>query len=130
MNPRAHVAPASRWSLGLTLLLFAACAKSGALPTGGGLNVVHLRVNNRGYAEVTVYQTAGGTPDRLGRVGGLQTAELLVHYQSPAGGPIRLLLRPVGSSASFTPEPIWARAGETVELTIQPLLTTSQMIVR
>jgi hypothetical protein len=128
MSSRAHDAITA--TLALTLLMCAACAKTTTVPFGAEGNVVHLRVNNRGYAEVTVYQAAGGTPDRLGRVGGLQMAELIVRYQSPAGGPIRLLLKAIGSGETYTPEPIWARAGETVELTIQPLLTTSQMIVR
>jgi hypothetical protein len=52
---------------------------------------------------------------------------LFIHRGS---GAVRLMVRPAGSRAVYTPEPVWARSGQIVTLTVQPLLSTSDLVVR
>ena len=112
----------------LLLLVLSACASAGASPAM--TDALRLRVTNRGNADVIVYVAGGAAPLRLGRVPATQQAELVIRGRSRVGGPILLALRDAGSGEMFTPEPIWGRAGDVAELTIQPLLTTSELTLR
>ena len=97
---------------------------------GRSPSVVIVAVTNRGFSDVLVYLAGGYAPVRLGRVAALERVELIVPRTSLMADPIRLLLRRAGSNEEFAPEPLWARPGEVVQLTIQPRLSTSQMTLR
>lgn len=108
-----------------------ACAPATASYEGSGTSTqVRLRVTNRGFTDIVVYAAAGAAPQRLGRVSAASHADLFVPGHSTVGDSIRLLLRVAGTGQTFAPEPIWGRAGDVVELTVQPLLTTSELTVR
>jgi hypothetical protein len=86
-----------------------------------------LQVTNRGSSDVIVYLAEGAVPTRLGRVGAFERARLVVRRGQ---GPVRLIVRAAGSSDGFIPEPVWAVPGQVVELTVQPVLKTSDLVVR
>jgi hypothetical protein len=112
-------------------LLLAGClpARTEAPAAPAVENTVTLRVSNRGHADVVVYVAGGSVPLRLGRVPATQRADLVIRGHSRVGAPIRLLLRDVGTGQTYTPEPIWGRAGDVVHLTVQSLLTTSELLI-
>jgi hypothetical protein len=61
-------------------------------------------------------------------VAALRTADLLIRRGSPSQ--VHVLIRPVGSLQSYTPDAIWAGPGDVVELTVQQLLSTSVLFLR
>jgi hypothetical protein len=112
-------------------MLASACATTRAAgPTLSAANGVTLNVTNRGPADVVVYLVEGGYPKRLRRVAGLQREQLYIRRVSRSAEPIHLILRGVGSDDTYTPELVWARAGEVVDLTIQNRLTMSELTLR
>ena len=115
----------------LMVLLVSACATSpGSRATLPSAYAVLLNVTNRGTADVVVYVVEAGYPKRLHRVAGLQREQLYVRRVSPLAEPMHLILRSVGSDHTYTPELVWARPGEVVELTIQNWLVLSELAVR
>ena len=120
-----------RAALALLLSLTSACASSSD-PGSARPNAyaVILNVTNRGPADVVVYVVEGGYPKRLRRVAGLQREQLYVRRVSRIAEPIQVILRSVGSDDTYTPELVWARAGEVVDLTIQNRLVMSELAVR
>lgn len=88
---------------------------------------VSLEVTNKSWSDVVVYLVEGSVPTRLGSVPALRKAKLLVHR---GAGPLRVVLRPTGSLSGYAPEPIWVGSGEVARLTVQPLLTTSELSLR
>jgi hypothetical protein len=118
----------------LLALPFSHCASSGAVPRlysgQAAAHQVQLRVTNQGARDVVVYLAGGTAQHRLGRVLSTQQVDLSIGGQSRVGAPIRLLLRDVGTGETFTMDPVWGRAGDVIDLTIHPLLATSEAMVR
>jgi hypothetical protein len=108
------------------LLLSSACVTASASRSSGARPLA-LDVTNRGSSDVIVYLADGAVPSRLGRVGAFERARLLIRRGQ---GPVRLVLRASGSNDGFVPEPVWADPGQVVELTVQPVLKTSDLVVR
>jgi hypothetical protein len=111
----------------LIVFLSSACATGRAAP---GAHAVVLDVVNRGPSDVVLYVVEGGYPKRLRRVAGLQHEQLFVRRVSLSAEPIQLILRGVGSDDTYTPEVVWARPGEVVDLTIQNRLIMSELSLR
>jgi hypothetical protein len=125
----------SFWSsLGVMLAmpLLPACASTGAGDVGAGSPAeepVALQVTNQSNNDVVIYHTEGGVPVRLGRVEAQQTTQLIIHHVPNADMLVQLILR-TSSGESFMPESVQALAGQRVELTVRPLLSTSEVTVR
>jgi hypothetical protein len=98
----------------------------GRPPAGTSAGLV-LEVTNRGWSDVVVYLADGAVPSRLGRVPALKHARLVLHRGQ---GPVRVLVRAWGSKTSYVPEPVWASPGQVLELTVQPVLRTSELVAR
>jgi hypothetical protein len=117
------------------LTILSACLSS-TVPASPGVASVaatqqlRVRVTNRGHADVIVYLAGGTAPLRLGRVPATRRADLVFPAHSAAGARIQLLLRDAGTGASYSPEPIWSGPRDVVELTVNPLLSTSELTVR
>jgi hypothetical protein len=111
----------------LIVLLSSACATGRSVTAAHG---VILDVVNRGPSDVVVYVVEGGYPKRLRRVAGLQHEQLFVRRVSLSAEPIQLILRSAGSDDLYTPEIVWARPGEVVDLTIQNRLIMSELSLR
>ena len=113
----------------LSLPLLPACAASRLDEGLPHIEPLSLEVTNQSTSDVVVYRTDGGIPVRLGRVEAMHTSQLIIHHVPKADMLVRLMLRS-GSGESYTPESVWAAAGQTVELVVRSLLRTSDMIVR
>jgi hypothetical protein len=116
----------------LTAPLLPACASTpGAdVPsTLPGDEPVALQVTNQSNSDVVIYHTEGGVPVRLGRVQAQQTTQMIIHHVPKADMLVQLLLRTT-SGESFMPQTVHATAGQRVELTVRPLLNTSEVTVR
>jgi hypothetical protein len=116
----------------LSLPLLPACANAGfaeADVEAPRPEPLSLEVTNQSSSDVIIYRTDGGVPIRLGRVEAMHTTQLIIHHVPKADMLVRLMLRS-GSGESYTPESVWAAAGETVELIVRSLLRTSDMTVR
>ena len=88
-----------------------------------------LEVTNQGSTDVVVYLTEGSIPVRLGRVEAMRSTKLIIQRVPKVDTLVRLLLR-TGDGESYAPESVWASAGQVVQLTVRPLLRSSDVIVR
>lgn len=80
-----------------------------------------LVVDNRGYADMTVYVVAGSSRTRVGTAGGLRITELTIPANAVGGGtPLRFVADPLGSSRQSYTQEIYVREGDRVTLTIPP----------
>jgi hypothetical protein len=114
----------------LALPLLPACATTRAgEQAAADEEPVALQVTNTSNSDVVIYHTEGGVPVRLGRVEAQQTTQLIIHHVPKADMLVQLLLR-TSSGESFMPEQVHAAAGQRVELTVRPLLNTSEITVR
>ena len=96
-----------------------AAAACGPHRTGGATGWpaarVAVEVANRAWSDVVVYVADGSTPRRLGNVPAQGSARWLV----PVGTePVRLLVRPIGSTRGFALEPISVGPERRVELSV------------
>lgn len=112
----------------------AACASGGGYANPAVSNVdsrsVVLRVNNQNWQDVRIYlaREFGGLPMRIGTVGGLGTA--ILRIREGQGDYTRLLLRPIGSRATFITNAVNAAPGQAMELTVGSRLTFSNLVLR
>ena len=116
----------------LAVPLLPACAstRAGDLEASPGAEEpVALQVTNQSDSDVVIYRTENGVPVRLGRVEALHTTQLIIHHVPNADTLVRLILR-TPSGESFMPEGVLATRGQTVELTVRPELSTSEISVR
>ena len=81
-----------------------------------------MRVDNQGFADMTIYALRGGERIRLGLAVGNSTTSLTIpaYLASGAAGPLRFLADPVGGSRAPVSEELIVRPGEVVTLTIPP----------
>jgi hypothetical protein len=91
---------------------------------------VTLSVKNASGSDVVVYLVDGTVTQRLGRVGSYGVEQLLIRRDATGGRSLQLLLQEFGSDRSYKPEAIRVFPGDELELSVQPLLTTSHVSVR
>lgn len=80
----------------------------------------YVEVDNRGFADMTIYVVDGGQRVRLGSAPGNARTELLIpaHLVSTAR-PLQFLADPIGSSRTAVSDTIYVEPGDRVVLMIQ-----------
>lgn len=122
-----------RFALGLLLAGFGACASSPSQDVAAvryGAEEVVVRVKNFNWSDVTVYLLNGTVRTRLGMVTSMGEAM----FRLPAGllassSNVRLILDPIGSTVTFTTEPIFVQPGQTVEMNVENYLPLTNWAV-
>ena len=109
-------------AISLFLLLTAACS---TLPAGsGGPNQdqrAAVRVENQGFADMTVYAARSSERVRLGLVPGHSSTVFDVPAGLVSGStPLRFIADPIGSNRLSVSEEIMVAPGDTVVMTIPP----------
>lgn len=110
----------------LALPLVAACASSGGAEQTDqaatspkspdrGIPVV---VENDNFNDVTIYAMTGSATYRLGTVTGIQTDTLRMRQAYLAGGPLRLLVDPIGSLDAYLSDPVVVDQRSEVQLDV------------
>lgn len=103
-------------------LLLALLAVSGCAAMGqGGREPAYatLLVNNDSPMTVNVYTLRSGQRMRLGQVSGLRRQEFdLRRSMLGAGGDLRLLIDPIGSSVNYPSQSITVFEGDIIELRV------------
>lgn len=80
-----------------------------------------LQVENRSFADMTIYVIEGGARRRLGTATGGVTTELTIPATLIYGGrDLQFLADPIGSSRTAVSDRIFVRPGERVTLMIPP----------
>ncbi|MEJ2502851.1 MAG: hypothetical protein P8177_05970 [Gemmatimonadota bacterium] len=103
-------------ALALALITLGACASS---PRPAEPPYATLVVENDSPLTVNVYTLRSGQRMRLGQVSGLRTEEFgLRRSVLGAGGDLRLLIDPVGSSRNYPSQSITVFEGDVVELQV------------
>lgn len=89
-----------------------------------------LRVQNNNWQDVRIYlvREDGGAPQRLGSVSSLASGTIRI--PSTTQQFVRLLLRPLGSRASYLTPPIFLEPGRVIQLTVASALTQSSLVLR
>lgn len=91
---------------------------------------VLLRVQNNNWHDMRVYVISeSGRSTRVGMVTGLSRGVLRIRAPIQYGS-TRVLLRPVGTRATYMTQPILLQPGSSAELIVQNQLTMSQLILR
>lgn len=89
-----------------------------------------LVVENRHWADVTVYVIRGGARARMGTVTSMSTVTFVVPPEMlSAGADIRLLADPVGSTTEFLSELVRVEPGEEIEWRLANKLIHSSLSV-
>ena len=107
----------STLALLMALVATAACGYAGQ----GGPEPAYatLVVNNDSPMTVNIYTLRSGQRMRLGQVSGLRTQEFaLRRSMMGAGGDLRILIDPVGSSVNYPSQAITLFEGDVVELRV------------
>jgi hypothetical protein len=96
-------------------------------PAGVGVRSMALRVTNDNWHDVTIYllRDGGAMPTRIGAVSGLNSRVLRLRH--PPAGWIRLMIRPIGSQASFTTNQVVVEPGQVMVLRVQNHLAYSSL---
>ena len=91
-----------------------------ATDTGtSGRSTVAIEIDNRSYSDMTIYLIDGGVRVRVGSAPGLSKTSLsLAQGWHSAGGRVRLLADPLGSSAAIRTPPLFVASGQSVYWTI------------
>ncbi|HEX6534001.1 MAG TPA: hypothetical protein VF041_05360 [Gemmatimonadaceae bacterium] len=80
-----------------------------------------VKVENQGFADMTIYVLSGGQRIRLGLATGNQTSTFTIPSFLVGGlTPLRFLADPVGSSRAPVSDEITVKPGDEVTLTIPP----------
>ena len=120
----------------LTLLaVMGGCALPGSRARSGKAprveNPPTLRVQNQNWLDMTVYVLRGGNRFRLGTVGSMNaTVFRIPSSYLAAGGDLRLLADPIGSTVEYTSPSVQVQPGDRVELTLQNNLRISSIAIR
>lgn len=78
-----------------------------------------VEVQNRGYADMTVYIVEGGSRIRLGLANGNSTTRLAIPQSVVGGGrELQFLADPIGSTRTSVSDRIMVLPGDVVTLTI------------
>jgi hypothetical protein len=112
---------AVRLALALLLLAPAGCAprarQGGAAP--GEQPPTTIRVDNRGFNDVTIYVVRSSQRIRLGNVTGLSSQTLTIPKSLIFGStPLRFIADPIGGRAAPVTQEIAVQPGDEVELLI------------
>jgi hypothetical protein len=126
-------------TLALTIATATAAACGSSTPSNGPRplsladdNAVRteVRVENNSWMDVNVYAVEGGMRMRLGTVGSMQTARLLVPMR---GGPytrnVTLVAMPIGGTDVFTSPVMQVSRGQALAFSIQPRMSISSVAV-
>ena len=111
-------------SVALTLFLVSVAACSRVPPGPGGIDLdeaTSVRVDNRGFSDMTVYVSRSSQRQRLGLARGntVTTFALPKNLVGPVT-PLRFIADPIGSSRASVSEEITVSPGDTVTLMIPP----------
>ena len=90
---------------------------------------VTLLIENRNWADITIYAIRGGSRVRLGTVTSMNSAEFVIPAEVAGSGNIRLLADPVGSTQTFLSEPVVVGPGEQIEWRLAQNLRQSALYV-
>ena len=105
----------------ILLVTGVACAGRAAEGAPDPSEPAMVRVQNQGFSDMVVYAVSGGQRIRLGLATGNSTKEFPVpQHLVRAGGTIRFLADPVGSSRTPVSEEMAVQPGDVVSLTIPP----------
>ena len=94
-----------------------------------------IRIRNYNWHDVRVYLVSNGSmPIRIGTVTSMTTAVIPMRGQIAAQalsqGSLQFLIRPIGSTVSYTTHTIPVYAGSVTELTVENRLEHSTLMVR
>ncbi len=94
-----------------------------------------IRIRNYNWQDVRVYLVSanGSVPIRIGTVTSMTTAVIPVRGQLASQfsrGSLQFLIRPIGSTVSYTTHTIFVHAGSEMELTVENRLEQSTLMVR
>ena len=90
---------------------------------------VILRVNNNNWHDMRVYVvTESGQSRRVGMVTGMSSAVFRLRHHMTSGQ-TQILLRPIGTRATFVTNMVLVQPGSTAELTVQNQLSLSQLVI-
>ncbi len=115
------------------LPLVAACASTGGagqaeakaatprIPSQG----IPVVVENDNFNDVTVYAMTGSASYRLGTVTGIHSDTLHIRQAYLAGGPLRLLVDPIGSLNAYLSDPVIVDQRSEVQLDVGQTLALS-----
>lgn len=101
--------------------LVAACA-TGSVPLGDSGEPATVRVDNRGYVDMTIYTLEGGTiRRRLGVASAVGSATFTIPASLVGQGrEVQFLADPIGGARTSVSRRIFVRPGEEVRLMITP----------
>jgi len=103
------------------LLVNGACAGRSPEEAPDPSESAMVQVQNQGFSDMVVYAVSGGQRIRLGLVTGNSTKGFPIpQHLVRAGGTIRFLADPVGSSRTPVSEEMTVQPGDVVSLTIPP----------
>ena len=90
---------------------------------------VVLRVHNNNWHDMRVYVVSeAGHSQRVGTVTGMSRA--VFRLRAPiASGRTQILLRPIGTRATFVTNTVLVQPGAVAELTVQNQLSLSQLVI-
>lgn len=120
---------ASRLLLPALLVVAIGCASDEARrrqPAGP----VTVEVTNHNVLDVTVFGVAGSQTQRLGIVSTSATQSFELPRGLFTASGLRLLIDPVGAIGGFLTDELQVAPGDTVSLTVMPILTASTTAVR
>lgn len=91
---------------------------------------VRVEVTNHNWSDMAVYVVRSGARHRLGMVTSMQTQtfELPSTVASSTAAKVRFEADPIGSTESYTTQPVQVWPGGTVEFSIENLITTSSLM--
>ncbi len=95
-----------------------------------------IRIRNYNWQDVRVYlvSATGSRPIRIGTVTSMTTTVIplrgQIASQAFSQGSLQFLIRPIGSTVSYTTHTILVRAGSVTELTVENRLEHSTLMVR
>ena len=116
--------PMKNRSVALALFFLSIVACSTMAPGPGGIELddaTAVKVDNRGYTDMTVYVARGSQRQRLGLAPGNSVTVFTLprNLVSPAA-PLRFIADPIGSSRASVSEEITVSPGDTVMMIIPP----------
>ncbi len=126
---------ASAFAIVLATAGMSGCATSTPpLQSGFRAPASSIRIRNYNWQDVKVYLVSNGSmPIRIGTVTSMTTAVIPMRGQlasRASQGSLQFLIRPIGSTVSYTTHTIPVYAGSVTELTVENRLEHSTLMVR